>query len=357
MRMLPLRVFCIAACVSVLLLAPSALRGQITVTSSDISAAMKTGTRAIGYNTPAAQKVSINVGSASTGAQTWDFRSVPFESSSDFEVIDASTAPDHGLFPAANVVLRGSMAAQPGSTMYQYNQLTQNEYLLHAVGYSGGMAPYQYKPPAVQMRFPCTLGTTWTYVGDATSPAAGITIQSTYKWTCDAHGTLRLPGGDYPALRLLTETTTTSTTPVGSSMLRSYRYNFVTKTMHGATVSIDSTDRGKSSVMASAGYQTPSGSTAVESATAQAHVLVLGAMHPQPLLTRGSIAVSISRAGPLRVSIMDLLGREAAVLADDVFAAGTHLLEWTNPGLPAGNYLCVARSADGSNARPVVLLK
>ena len=356
MRLLPMRVSCIAACVAVLL-APSALRGQITVTSSDITTAMKTGTRAIGYNTPNAQKVSINVGSASTGAQTWDFRTVPFTKSSDFEVIDPAAAPEHALFPAANIVLRGSVTAQPGTTMYQYNQVTQTEYLLHAVGYSGGTATYQYKPPAIQMRFPCTLGTTWTYTGDATSPGAGVTIQSTYKWTCDAHGTLRLPGGDYPALRLLTETVTTSTTPVFSSMLRSYRYNFVTKTMHGAVVNIDSSDRGASTVMASAGYQTPSGSTAVETVSPQNETLVLGTMHPQPLLSRGSVTVTIARPGLLHVSLVDMLGREAAVLANDMYTAGTHLLEWTNTGLLPGNYLCVARSADGRKAHPVVLLR
>ncbi|MBL0177016.1 MAG: hypothetical protein IPP94_17465 [Ignavibacteria bacterium] len=357
MRFRSPRMSCSAAVAAALLLFPFALRGQITVASGDWSTAMKTGTRASGFNTPAGQKVSMTVGMASTGAQTWDFRSLPFAASSDFEVIDPATAPEHSLFPAANAVLRGTVTAQPGTVMYQYNQITPSEYLLHAVGYTGGTATYQYKPPAVQMRFPCTIGTTWTYVADATSPVAGVTIQTTYSWSCDAHGTLRLPGGDYPALRLLTETVTVSQTPLGRSMLRSFRYNFVTKTLHGASVSIDSTDRGKSTVTASAGYQTPGTASDAGAVPSRIEALIIGPVYPQPVRSETVIPVTLARAGHLRLSLVDLLGREVALLAEGSFPAGTHAIPWYDVTLSSGQYLCVARSGKDVSMRPVTILR
>ncbi|MBI5648759.1 MAG: T9SS type A sorting domain-containing protein [Ignavibacteriae bacterium] len=311
---------------------------QITITRDGFLTSMSVGKTGTGYTTVPTSKVQVSVGSASSTAQVWDFRTFTFQKQSDGELIQPATAPHAGDFPAANLVYRLTMPGQ-AVTMYQYQQVTQNEYLLHGLGYSDATPLYRYTPPAVQMKFPCTRGTTWVYQADPTSPVPNVTIQTSYTWTCDAFGTLRLPSGDYPALRLLTETITKSTTPVGSSLLRSYRYNFVTSSMTGATVTFDSTDAGKSTVSGVIGYVVTGPATAIENQVGAARECLLGTPYPQPADGRIHIPVTLRSASHVRVTLHDALGRLITRIADLEAGAGTTILHCDAATLAAGIYV------------------
>jgi len=86
----------------------------------------------------------------------------------------------------------------------------------------------------------------------------------------------------------------------------------------------------------------------------------LSRMTPNPVRDGGSVEWSLVRAGFASVRVLDVRGREVAVLAHGVFPAGTHQATW-NGGqgagrAPAGIYLIELRTEAGRLARRVVLL-
>lgn len=91
------------------------------------------------------------------------------------------------------------------------------------------------------------------------------------------------------------------------------------------------------------------------------HSLVsLSRMAPNPVRDTGSVEWSLPRAGFASVRVLDVSGREVAVLARGEFSAGTHRATW-NGGrgsrrAAAGIYLVELRTAADRCVRRVVLL-
>lgn len=87
----------------------------------------------------------------------------------------------------------------------------------------------------------------------------------------------------------------------------------------------------------------------------------LSRMTPNPVRDAGSVEWSLPHAGFASVRVLDVRGREVAVLARGEFPAGTHRATW-NGGqgarrAPAGVYLVELRTAADRLARRVVLLR
>jgi hypothetical protein len=81
---------------------------------------------------------------------------------------------------------------------------------------------------------------------------------------------------------------------------------------------------------------------AADAATTAAAVEVL----PNPFAHEATIRFTLPEAAPVRVEVLDLLGRRVALLADGPAAAGAHAVPWEAAGVPAGVYL-VRVAADG----------
>ncbi len=88
--------------------------------------------------------------------------------------------------------------------------------------------------------------------------------------------------------------------------------------------------------------------TASEGGTATA-ALRLDAPAPNPVAGRAVVAYTLREAGPVRLAVYDVLGRQVAVLADGVQPAGTHEATWNAAGLAAGTY--VVRLVAGGEAQ------
>lgn len=65
---------------------------------------------------------------------------------------------------------------------------------------------------------------------------------------------------------------------------------------------------------------------------------------PNPVRGAATVAVALPEAGAFRVAVLDLLGREVAVLADDAREAGVHELALDTSRLPAGVYVVTLRA-------------
>ncbi len=86
------------------------------------------------------------------------------------------------------------------------------------------------------------------------------------------------------------------------------------------------------------------------------------AVAPSPFQNRSVARFHIAIAGPARVAVYDVRGREVARLADRVFVAGEHEVEWTGRAtsgaqVPSGVYFVVLKSAGEHLTRRVVLLR
>jgi hypothetical protein len=98
-------------------------------------------------------------------------------------------------------------------------------------------------------------------------------------------------------------------------------------------------------------------------ATAAAAVteFALGAISPNPTPGRTRIDLSLAYAASVRVGIVDLQGREVAVLVDGVLPAGRHQAVWNGRSdggpAPAGVYFVQYKSPRGVLVRRIVLAR
>jgi len=78
---------------------------------------------------------------------------------------------------------------------------------------------------------------------------------------------------------------------------------------------------------------------------------------PNPFNNTTEIRFRLPRDARLKVAVYNLLGREAAVLAEDIFNAGLNSIRWEADDLASGIYIVNISGGDFSEWRKVVLLK
>lgn len=70
-------------------------------------------------------------------------------------------------------------------------------------------------------------------------------------------------------------------------------------------------------------------------------------MAPNPIVDAGMARFDLATAATVRLTVVDLYGRELAVVAEDVMGAGSHEVEFSSRQLPVGIYLLRATVDDG----------
>jgi hypothetical protein len=83
---------------------------------------------------------------------------------------------------------------------------------------------------------------------------------------------------------------------------------------------------------------------------------------PNPAYPDVTLSFALPAAGPVRLSVYDVHGREVARLADRTFTAGAHALAWRGHAdggrpLPAGTYFAKLDTPAGRSTRKLVLLR
>ena len=84
---------------------------------------------------------------------------------------------------------------------------------------------------------------------------------------------------------------------------------------------------------------------------------VLEQNYPNPFNPSTTIMFEVAGAGPVRVSVHDVLGREVAVLVDGFKSAGRHAVTFDGSRVSSGVYYYRLQTARGSLSRPLVLTK
>src|SRR4030095_14964118 len=62
--------------------------------------------------------------------------------------------------------------------------------------------------------------------------------------------------------------------------------------------------------------------------------------YPNPFSKFTMLTLSLSQASQVKISIVDLAGREVKEICNKNFAAGTQQVSWNAKGFPAGAYFC-----------------
>ncbi|MEM1042311.1 MAG: PQQ-dependent sugar dehydrogenase [Bacteroidota bacterium] len=104
-------------------------------------------------------------------------------------------------------------------------------------------------------------------------------------------------------------------------------------------------------------YRFFSGSDTSTGSGPSPEILRLDLSGPNPFRAETALTVKLAQAGPARVAVYDVLGREVAVLLDGVAPAGETTVTLAAAGLPAGLYVVQLEAAGATRTRRVVLAR
>ncbi|MBU1706841.1 T9SS type A sorting domain-containing protein, partial [bacterium] len=79
--------------------------------------------------------------------------------------------------------------------------------------------------------------------------------------------------------------------------------------------------------------------------------------YPNPFNPTTQISYNLTKASHVSLKIFDLLGREVAILADEIHPAGLHHTTFDGSGLPSGIYFYHLQADDFAMTKKMVLLK
>ena len=85
--------------------------------------------------------------------------------------------------------------------------------------------------------------------------------------------------------------------------------------------------------------------------------LALAPPRPNPAARGVRLAYSTPAPGPVRLAVYDVLGREVAVVADGLVAAGEHAAEWDASGAAAGVYVVRLEAGGAALSRVVTVIR
>ncbi|MFH1853291.1 MAG: T9SS type A sorting domain-containing protein, partial [Candidatus Neomarinimicrobiota bacterium] len=111
-----------------------------------------------------------------------------------------------------------------------------------------------------------------------------------------------------------------------------------------------------------AGLALLEGQNSVEEYHSLPQTVYLGQNYPNPFNASTVIPFRQDHAGPVRITIHDIQGRQVAALTDQQYPAGEYRLVWDAATLPSGLYFCSIRTVKSTGApflstRKLTLLK
>jgi len=97
--------------------------------------------------------------------------------------------------------------------------------------------------------------------------------------------------------------------------------------------------------------------TAVSEGQMQPNTFALKQNYPNPFNPSTNISYTLKNSGKVRLSVYDILGREVAVLANEIQTAGQHEVKFLANGLSSGIYFYKLQSTNGVITKKMLLMK
>ncbi len=333
---------------------------QITITTSDVGSAFQVGKVLYSYQDTLTGTVNIG----SPGASSWDFQALHSSLGTTMTSVNPSTTPYYASdFPTATHALQLAMTEQGITlTMYQYFILSTNLMNPGTMGggtFSGFPVVYSLKnnPAAVYYGLPSTYGSSWntsyaeTYLITVSGlPLVGPTTTNYEEsYTVDAYGPMTLPGGTtYQALRMRSQERSPDLT---------VRYVFISK--EGAIVNLQTSDTLSTSgsvPVSSVEFMSPLAVGVAVGKSLPAEFALLQ-NYPNPFNPSTEITYRLPASSQVKLSVYDLLGREAAILVDETQPAGEHTATFNAAHLSSGVYLYRLEAGNFTQTRRMLLVR
>ncbi len=340
---------------------------QTQITTGDLTNYFGAGKSWFQYHST--DTVTMNVGSASgTASQAWSAPAVTYQDTSRLDNVLPSSTPYGSDFPGAMYAQEESISEGPVTLQnYAFYTLSNDSLLIlgsveHTSGLVSGVAiDTSIISHKVKLAFVFPLQTgNLTSVGEDTIYSNGNDVEvNSGTNTYDAFGTLTLPNGAFPALRVSGTTATKSYlsgTLVNTNT--SYTISWLTESGNQLGVQVDTPSSGTvkvHSVSLIVVGSTPA--TLVKAAPRLPSSFALSQNYPNPFNPSTQIQFSVPQAGFVSLKVYDVLGREVATLINRELAPSSYSITWNAANVPSGVYLYRLDAGNYSVTKKMVLLK
>jgi hypothetical protein len=304
-----------------------------------------------------------NITEGLSGAnRTWNFtnavpKGVPI--TSDF--ISPSGTPYASEFPGATLCQR-TLSGE--DTIFSYNQLTSNAAFLLGQGYDTYII--RYTDTQQLARYPFAYGDTYTdtYYTEYTVSGFLNKVRGSFVYTADAYGSITLPGGTYPALRVKVEHHYTDSVALGSgyyvSELTSVNYVWYTSQHKYPVFSVGRstfTTGSFTSHYKTVDFTQDNVSGIEQTSTVAPEGFKLKQNYPNPFNPATTINYSITKKGMVTLKVFDVTGKAVASLVNDFQAPGEYKVDFNASGLPSGTYFYKLEMDGASEMKKMTLIK
>lgn len=358
-------------CIGGLLLLTTAAQAQITITEADIRARFTAAATTVQFYEATTLDGLDDVAAMTGNDLVFDLRDVSFSAGETYTAQLISCGPtlpgcDDPDFATANLVVRESYSdASADSVALSFARLEADGFYVLGAAAEGdfddtlpGLESFtiKFNPALLIEKLPLTMGTSWTTeaaVEGTEFDETGIAITMEESYVVEGWGTLMTPGGSSGALKVRNESIQRISFLGQTFADTSYSIDFITQTNLGANISLDAEGN-----VVGAGYSSVVDDLSTDPGSDEVpQDIALEQNYPNPFNPSTTLPFTLRQPGHVRLSIVDLQGREVAVLVDAVRPAGSYSVSWEPVDLPSGVYLVQLRTAETTLARSVILLK
>jgi Secretion system C-terminal sorting domain len=345
----------------------SAAFSQISITAGDLSNYFGAGNSWFSYRST--DTVTMDVKSASNSAsQTWSMPSVTFIDTTRTDNVLPASTPYSSDFPGATYAQTQSFSEGTGSVeYYAYYELSNSTLWFIGSVQHETLSDSSQKIDTVIINtkvqavftLPVQLGGTMTS-GPDTIYASGNDVEvNTGSNKYDAYGSVTLPNGTFPALRV-NGTTVTKVYLSGSLLntLPSYTISWLTESGNQLSVEVDSNASGSVKVRSvSLTTVGPTPATLVKASAQLPGNFVLSQNYPNPFNPSTQIQFSVPKAGYVTLKVYDMLGREVSTLVNGELGPSSYSITWNAANVASGVYLYKLDAGNYSMTKKMVLMK
>jgi len=332
---------------------------QITITHSDYSNGFAVGSNYTSYATPLNGPIlTVFVGEPSGNSQTWDFSDYDFILAGDGISIDPASAPFYSSFPGCNAVMFEKTYGLKDDTLYSYTyqELSSDQLLLHGLSDENEIA-FTWDPPAIQAEIPCTYGTTWQEDWDSTWYMPEVWIISKTEVEVDAFGSMILPSGEYPCLRLTSYNYMISHTPVGTDSLMTKGYHWYAKDLTEVHITTVNEDQFELSTIEVGAFSYAKAGGPAGIAENNSPIIDLNQNYPNPFYAKTTISYSLSEPEEVSLMVYDITGRELDILVNEKQSAGQYEVDFSGGELDPGTYFYQLKTDSYSVIRKMIITR
>lgn len=348
------------------------LQAQITIDSNEYDFAFGKMISQYSLADTTGNGIPVNVGSTG-GPQTWTFEETAFPGGDFFTVtvVDPATTPFAGSFPDADHAWFATDTSA-NDTFSTYSYLNHTISGLFSLGFAGSFGDFETvevnDPPELVFPFPTTLNTTWEYMSTSadTFPGGLVIIDTTEtRYMVDAWGTVNVPIGAFPCLRVREDETQTvvtvfNGTPISSSTFNTISYWWVVEN-EGVVATINSQDDETDpnfTLASSVNFRVPVAPTGIEDTwPVVSESFRLWQNFPNPFNPSTNITFELARSANIALEVFDITGQKVATLANGVWSAGRHQVTFEAGNRPSGVYLYRLKAPGVSLVQRMILIK